>query len=330
MMASDKNTLMDERHPLLRQEYAVFTPPMDDMISTIGDWIDQQASGGYIYGPSRYGKSRTIRWHLQAVLEERFQAAVPVIVWIRRDSMMSEGEFWNALLGASKYEFHDPLKPKRKPIARFLFEQRLVTLAQSAQRNFVVLLIDEAHEVTLKEWKWLLGLQNGLDDLGLRLSVISIGSHGLLFQPDYLARTGNAHIAARFFARDTRFHGIASPTEVEYVLIGYDTDSEWPKDSGISYLQYFAADDFSLDRRLASCANDIWRAFEELLPRNLKINKKYRHEIPMQHLSHAIEQALRRLAAHEPWEAVTSYSEWLKMISKTGFTNHMRSVSAPT
>lgn len=328
-MANVTDNKVDTQHPLIRQEYAVYTPPMDKMISTIGDWIDQQVSGGYIYGPSRYGKSRTVRWHLQAVLYERFQTMVPLVVWIRRDSAMSEREFWNTLLAASKYEFHDPLKPRPKTAARFLFEQRLVTLTRSTQRNFVVLLIDEAHEVTLKEWKWLLGLQNGLDDQGVRLSVISIGSHVLRFQPDYLSRTGNAHIAARFFARDMKFHGLASTGELEYVLTGYDSDSEWPKDSGVSYLQYFAADDFARGRRLLSCSKDIWRAFEELLPGDLKGNKKYCHEIPMQHLSHAVEQALRRLSAGEPWESVTSYKEWLRMIAKTGFTNHMISVSAP-
>lgn len=324
---ADEN--VDVRHPMIRREYAIFTPPMDEMISTIGDWIDQQVSGGYIYGPSRYGKSRTVKWHLKAVLKERFQTVVPLIVWIRRDSAMSEGEFWNTLLGASKYEFHDPLKPRPKSAARFLFEQRLVTLTRSVQQNFVVLLIDEAHEVTLKEWKWLLGLQNSLDDEGVRLSVISIGSHGLTFQPNYLGRTGNAHIAARFFARDMKFRGLASAEELEYVFIGYDTDSEWPKNSGISYLQHFAPDDFARGHRLSSCTKDVWTAFEELLPRDLKINKKYRHEIPMQHFSHAVEQVLRRLAAGESWEIVTKYEEWLKMIAKTGFTNHMRSVCAP-
>jgi type II secretory pathway predicted ATPase ExeA len=74
-----------------------------------------------------------------------------------------------------------------------------MTLADNSMNNFIVLLIDEAHEVTLKEWKWLLGLQNALDEDGYKFSVFSIGSHKISFQPDYIARTGNAHITARFF-----------------------------------------------------------------------------------------------------------------------------------
>src|SRR5450631_560421 len=210
---------------------------MDRMINTIGDWIDQGVSGGHIYGPSRFGKSRAVKWFLRKILEDRFKRTLPLVVWIRRDGSMTEGEFWNALLGAAKYEFHDSLKQKSKVTAKFLFEQQLVTLARSARGNYVLLLIDEAHEMTLKEWKWLLGLQNSLDDQGIRFSVISIGSYGLHYQPDYLARTGNAHIAARFYARDTRFQGIRSRAELGYVLTGYDLDSEWPKKSGVSFLQ---------------------------------------------------------------------------------------------
>ncbi len=319
----------DNRHPVLRQEYAVFTPPMERMIATIGDWIEHQISGGYIYGASRFGKSRAVKWYLQDLLKERFQTVIPIIVWIRRDSMMSEREFWHVLLGASNYEFYDPLKPKNKLVSRFIFEQRLVTLALSAMRNFIVLLIDEAHEVTLKEWKWLLGLQNDLDNQGIRLCVISIGSHGLASQPDYLARTGNAHIVARFFSRDAKFHGLASIEELEFVLEGYDTDSEWPKGSGITYLQYFSAEDFASGHRLLSCSKDIWKAFKELLPDDLKSRKKeYGLEIPMQHLAYAVEHVLHRVYAHEQWDNVTSYTEWLKIIAKTGFTEHMRNISA--
>lgn len=317
---------LDQRHPVLRQEYAIFTPPMHDMISTIGDWIDLRVSGGYVYGPSRFGKSRTVKWYLREVLKERFRLAVPLVVWIRQEGLLNEGAFWNGLLGASKYKPYDPLNPRTRGAAKILFEQRLFTLARSARGNYVVLVIDEAHAMTLAEWEWLLGLQNALDDQGIRLTVFSIGSHGLRFERDYLAKTGNAHIAARFFSRDARFHGIASIDDLGYVLNGYDVDSEWPKGSGISYLQYFAPGEFSNGKRLKDCSCLVWNAFEELLPLAIKSHKKMMMEIPMQHLTHTVEQALRRLAAGREWSEVTSYPCWLEMIAKTGFTSHMRMI----
>jgi hypothetical protein len=300
---------------------------MDRMIHTIGDWIDQGVSGGHIYGPSRFGKSRAVKWYLRNILENRFKRKLPLVVWIRRDSAMGEGEFWNTLLGAAKYEFYDALKPKSKIVAKFLFEQQLLTLARSARRSYALLLIDEAQEMNLKEWKWLLGLQNSLDDQGIRFNVISIGSYGLQYQPDYLARTGNAHIAARFYACDTRFHGIRSLSELGYVLTGYDLDSEWPQNSGVTFLQYFAPTEFAEGHRLLDCNEMIWTVFEELMPPNMKTKKSASLEIPMLHITYTIEQALRRLGSGEDWKTVTAYQSWLQMVAKTGFTDHMRKIS---
>ena len=49
------------QHPVLRQEYGIFTPPIGEMADKLGDWIEQQQPGGYIYGPSRFGKSRGVK-----------------------------------------------------------------------------------------------------------------------------------------------------------------------------------------------------------------------------------------------------------------------------
>ena len=310
---------VDDRHPVQRGEYAIFTAPIDEMVKTIGNWIDLRITGGYIYGPSRYGKSKTIKWFLFSLLEERFGTRVPLIVWIRRDSSITEREFWNELLEAANYEFYDPLKPKSRIIARYLFTERLYTMALSSRKSFVTLLIDEAHEVTLKEWKWLLGLQNALDARGVRFCVISIGSHGILFQPNYLARTGNAHITARFFSQDMRFRGLGSSKELEFVLNGYDLDSEWPAESGITYLEYFAPDHFKKGRRLANYSTEIWDAFIQLTPDDVTKQNNHRPEIAMKHVAETVETILRRLKSGENWEALMAKPELLKVVALSRF-----------
>jgi hypothetical protein len=318
-------------HPVLRQEYAIYTPPMDRMITRLGDWIDQRLTGGYVYGPSRYGKSRAVKWHLRTVLQERFRRKLPLVAWIRRETALTEEEFWNELLAAAHFEFLDPLRPRKKPQARFLFGQHLMSLARDAGDNTVVLLIDEAHAVTLHEWQWLLGLQNSLDDEGFQLSVVSVGSHQLDFQPNYLARTGNAHIAARFFAADARFGGLTGPDEVRYVLNGYDLDSEWPKGFGISYLAYFAPAEFAQGHRLAQHAEALWAGFEAAWPEGAgPRGRRFGVEVPMQHLAFAVEDALRQLAGGRDWADVTAPGRWQRVIASTGFGDHMRKLMAPS
>lgn len=310
-------------HCLVTKQYAVYTPPIHDMLQQIGDWIDQQRPGGYIYGASRLGKTRGVQWYLTDVLEERFKVVLPLVVWSRRpDSQTSEKDFWNQLLIASHFQFVDPSKPLTKAVAIHLCKERFISIAKNAQRNYVLLLIDEAQGVTFKEWNWLLGLQNQLDYDGYLLSVFSIGSHQLGFQHEYLAATCNAHIAARFMAASAQFHGLRSEAELEYVLNAYDIDSEWPPDSKISFLEYFAPVDYADGRRLCQCAPEFWRALVALAPKSVRLL-----EFPMQHVATAIESTLFQLASGGHWDEVTRYENWLDNLARANFSDHMRIIS---
>ncbi|ARP86652.1 ATP-binding protein [Bordetella genomosp. 9] len=316
---------IDTRHCMLTKQYAVYTPPMDAMIAQVGDWIDQQKPGGYIYGASRLGKSRCIQWYLREALEDRFDAVLPLVVWNRRpEAHRSETGFWHQLLLASHFEFVVPHKPPKRAEAVHLCTQRFISIARNAMCNYVVLLIDEAQDVTFVEWKWLLGLQNALDYEGYLLSIFSVGSHQLNYRHEYLASSGNAHVAARFMAAHAQFHGLRSAAELAYVLTGYDTDSEWPPESGMSYLAYFAPRDFAAGRRLADSANILWQALEALAPPGLP---RRNAEFPMQHIARATEAILFRLANGEDWDSATAYETWLGELAKTNFSDHMRIIS---
>ncbi|QOT81578.1 ATP-binding protein [Cupriavidus basilensis] len=315
---------IDPRHCIVTKQYAVYTPPMHEMIEQIGEWIDQQRPGGYIYGASRLGKSRCVQWYVANELQERFKAVMPLVVWNRRpDSHSSEAGFWHQLLLASRFEFANPAKPPKKAEGIYLCKQRFIAIANNAQRNYMVLLIDEAQDLTLREWKWLVGLQNELDYEGYLLSVFSVGSHQLNYRHEYMAITGNAHVAARFMAAHARFHGLRSPEEIGYVLNGYDIDSEWPPSSGVPYLAHFAPADYAAGRRLAECAALLWKALMELSPQSARGH----FEFPMQHVAKATEAILFQLARGEDWADVTSYESWLRELAKANFPDHMRIIS---
>lgn len=294
------------------------------MITQIGDWIDQQVPGAYIYGASRLGKSRGVKWFLNSVLKERFGAIVPLVIWIRRpDSQKSEGDFWQQILLGSKFMFAEPGKQVKRGSGFYLCKERFIAIAKNAGGNHVILLIDEAHDMRLQEWKWLTGLQNALDDEGFNLSVFSVGTHQLGYQHEYLASTGNAHVAARFMTAHARFHGLRSEAETAYALTGYDLDSDWPLGSGVTFLQHFAPVEFEGGYRLAECAGTLWKAMEELSP---IANHKFR-EYPMQSVAWTVEHILIRLARNEPWEKVTAYKSWLEELTKVNFADHMRVIA---
>lgn len=285
-------------HPVCTQEYAIYTPPIHEMCETISGWIEQRQTGGYIYGPSRYGKSKGIKSFLAKILNEKFDTEFPLMIWSHPTNSKSEREFWNLLLIASRFEFKNPMKPKGKIEAKYLFKQHLITLANRVKYNYIVILIDEAQLVLLNEWHWLLGLQNELDLEGYRLSIISVGSHQISFQPNFFARTGDAHVVTRFLLHHARFHGIRSQNELEYILEGYDCDSEWPDNSNVSYTRYFLTEAFDDGFRLANLSFLIWNeltkkynlAFKSYKPKSDQI------EIPMNQIANLIERVLKEMS----------------------------------
>ncbi len=322
-MRSNLPPHLDPRHPVLLQEYAVFTPPVHAMAQTLGDWIDQRQPGGYIHGPSRFGKSRGVKWHVKTILEDRFAKRIPLHIWTRPpDSHVSESEFWVSLgmaVGMLYARTRATRGDRRRQLTEFL-----IASAVACGSNFVILLIDEAQALTFREWNWLLGLQNALDWEGYRLSVFSIASHQLDYTYELLGKADHAHVAARFMVAHWPFPGITSAEEIEFVLQGYDEASEWPPDSGSSYLAHFVPQAYAHGARLAPCATVLWRVLEALLPTHYKGDA----EFPMQHIAWAIEEILVCAARGNAWEDATSESHWIDALAQTQFTDHMRLISA--
>lgn len=311
------------QHPVLRQEYAIFTPPVHAMAQTIGDWIDQRQPGGYIHGPSRFGKSRGVKWHLKAVLEDRFGKRIPLHIWTRPpDSQLNEKEFWTSLGLAAGFRYASARATRGD--RRRLLTEFLMASAAACGSNFVAVLIDEAQAMTFREWNWLLGLQNAMDWEGYRLSVFSIASHQMDYTYELLGQSDHAHVAARFLVAHWPFPGIRSAAEIEFILQGYDQASEWPPQSGTSYLAHFATDAYAQGARLAPSACTLWRVLEALLPANYKGET----EFPMQHIAWAVEEVLVRAARGDAWDGVTSESSWIDALAQTQFTDHMRLISA--
>lgn len=322
---------IDPSHPIATQEYAVYTPPIYEMIETMGNWINRKETGGYVSSPPRFGKSRAIKWFVRDALEERFNTAIPLVIWSRRtDMQVTEGEFWYEILLASGFIFAELKQVKSKTKFRDEVLNRMIGIARSAGSNYVVLVIDEAQEMTIKEWKWLLGLQNHLDQRGFRFSIFSIGTQQLGYKHDYLAKTGNSHISSRFLVANSKFFGLRDEAELKYVLEGYDRESEWPDNSGISYFQYFSPENFKHGHRLASCSEILWAVFCELLPKDNKsaASNLLAAGIPMKYVALSIEEAMWKLAEGEEWEKVTSSVSWNNIVDGTGYVGHMTAISS--
>lgn len=312
---------IDRKHPIVTGKYAIFTPAINQFVEKLGDWIDSKITGAYIYGPSRYGKTRAIKYFLKQLLDDRFGGPVPLHVWSRPFAQKNPSEFYKSILDG----FHHGYGGNRAgPNERLkILVEYFFAASDECDTNSIYLIVDEAQDMTTLEWHWLLALQNALESEGYALSVFSVASHQMAYEFDLLARTGNPHVGARFLVDHWTFPGVQSVEELEFILDGYDESSQWPPETGVSYLNHFAPREFESGKRLANCPPTLWECLVALLPEGQKIDWNF----PMKHVALAAEDVLFELATGVDWDEATSQENWIEALTKHRLADHMRAIS---
>ncbi|MDC8774516.1 ATP-binding protein [Roseateles albus] len=311
-----------QTHPIATQRYAVFTSAIDSFVEKLGSWIDAKVTGAYVYGPSRFGKTRAIKWFLRQLLEERFGGAVPLHVLVHTvDTRRSQSEFYRSILVALGHAYAKGRSTSSERLNMIV--EYFIASANECNSNYAILVIDEAQNISTLEWMWLLNVQNLLDMQGYALSVFSVASHQMSYEFDLLARTGNPHLSARFLVDQWKFPGVESEEDLAFILDGYDESSRWPAENGVSYLAYFAPEDYARGKRLAHCAPVLWGVLDASLPPGYKGEASF----PMKHIALAVESILFRLAAGELWDDATCEPSWIHELTTHRFADHMRAIS---
>jgi hypothetical protein len=310
-----------QEHPMLTQEYAIYTPPIAEFFDVICEWIDNKVPGGYVYGMSRLGKSRAIRFWMTLLIEEKYQGRVAFFnMHYRQHERPSEGLFLSEILAALENIFATAGN-KQAMYKRVI--SHMCTRAQNLKTNYVLLMIDEAQFMHEQEYQWLCNIHNALDKLGYRFTVISVGSHELTYQHEVFAMADSAYLMARFMVRSQMFHGIRTAAELKYVLNGYDEQSEWPANSKISFTHYFFPRAFKAGFRIDEISEQMWEIFIELAPDNIK---KYLN-IPMEHIAKSVEYLFRVLSPGNPLHFTIEEDLIRKAIQQTAYQQHMYAVS---
>lgn len=315
---------LPREHPLITREYAVFTCAIDDMVTSVAGWLDDQMDGAIIYGPSRYGKCCAVDHWLQRLLSERHGGFVPMVIWSHVDSggAQSVGRFHAHLLSAAQ---HPLAHAHRTPAARLhMLIERLTSLAMEGGGRFVVLVIDEAQGMSQREWLWLVQLHSQLEKEQVRLCVISIASVQFFDEPLGLALAGGAHAAARFMLASAPFHGVRDEDELGLVLDGYDLALQWPPDSGISYTEGLAPQAWAAGFRMHQLAPCLMRALQAELPAGYSGPTDY----PMKTITQVCRHVLLRLAAGARPEDVGREAVLREIVAASGHRLLMSLVAA--
>ncbi len=169
-------------HPMELQEYAINTPAINKFFETIRGWLFHKVTGAYIFGTSRMGKSRAIKfWISYLIREEGIKCALFRIIYSRSitpswthfyDELLSSIDMGGTSLNGNKAN-------KRKKLIN-----RLSMLARAAGGNQILMIIDEAQNLNPFDYKCFCDLQSRLDDLGFRVTFVYVGSFELKAQHD--------------------------------------------------------------------------------------------------------------------------------------------------
>lgn len=314
---------IDPKHPVVRQDYGLFTPAIEEMADTICVWFDNRVEGATVYGPSRFGKTHALTYWLRTLLAERMGGPVPMVIWSHQDtSSSSSGVLYGRLLAAAG---QGQFGQRRGSSVLHSLMERFVQIACLSSDRYLILVIDEAHSMSEREWRWLVQLHATLKIEKVQMCIISVASFQFDERPRALAMTGSAHVSARFMLHEWPFRGMRNAEELKFVLQGYDQDSEWPEGSGISYTAGLAPRAFAEGFRMQNYSHQLWTALENLLPASYGGTK----EFPMQSITVAARQVLLKVAAGSTWEKCVSFDAWRQAVADTGHTRLMSLVFIP-
>lgn len=312
-------TVRDELHPLLLQSYALYTAPIDEMCKQVERWVDARITGAYIYGLSRIGKSKAVRDWFPALLRESYGDRLAVFRLIyAQQNQSSQLSFLKRIAHGIN---HNHIKASGASDLEWRIASYFIVRGLKATLRQVVLFVDEAQYMTEIEFHTLCNLQNLVEDAGVRLSVIAVGTHQIQQQSQTFILAHNAHLSARFLAHRARFRGIRSAGELRYVLNGYDETTDWPEGSGTSYTKYFFPGAYENGFRLANCTGILWDIYYDLAPPTLR-NKL---EVPMGYIATPMEILCKNHAAeHESLDLDKSLLT--KVVRMTNYVTMMREI----
>ncbi|MFJ5563201.1 AAA family ATPase [Lysinibacillus xylanilyticus] len=278
----------DGKHPVETGKYLIATNEIDRLCYIVSNWIENRFPGAIIYGRPRLGKTRAISYLLK-VLPEELNENIPFFhIRCRSYRSSRENSFFEDLLNGVGHSLASDgrTSEKRERLKNFLISE-----AEKSKQNKIVFFIDDAQKLKDMEYDWLMDVYNELDEHSIILTTILVGHEELINQRKRFIKKKELQIIGRFMSDSYLFSGLKNLDDFKTLIEEYDTGTEFPHDSEISYTKYFFRDDFAPNFMLSNYAEDIFNEFRLVqIEKGLPVEK----EIPMQYAVLTIEFVLKK------------------------------------
>ena len=293
-------------------QYTIPTKSILDLQYKVEEWLSMNDCGAIIYGESRVGKTRAIRY-ISLHLREKYSLQLPIYTFTATDHIPTQKTFYSSLLTAIGHE--EPHKGTAVQMRQRLVNRIIVNALDTKYRR-AILFIDEAYLLSDKEYLWLIDIYNELNLQDVLFTVFLFGTKELKQQKTAYIAAGKKQIVLRFMVNEFEFIGITNQRDAAICLASIDKPIFMPscKDAIILSELFFPLaykDKF----KLTSYAEDLWLAFELVKEEN-NISSG---QILMKHFMDAVFYCLKRYGVYGKAIYQPTVEEWKQSIVESGF-----------
>ncbi len=318
MQAAIRRTVPLKEHPIVRKNYVVPTPSIDEFYERVRKCIAYGTSGSMLFGQPRYGKTSAIRYVINMLAVEFPQIAAISFLCLKSKSR-SEAAFFSHLLEATGHaQAHSgTISRKRSRLVHKLLER-----VERSGEHLIILFADEAQRLDVVEYEWLRDVYDELDRQGVKVIVFLVGQPDLINQKSALKETRQMQIVGRFMTHELPFRGLKCVDDIATCLAGYD-ESCFPPRSDWTYTRFFFPDAYADGFRLVSQATCLWDAFLEA---HEEARFTFDVELPMKYFTQAVEIAFIENAQHDRPELRLSPAIWRQAVLESNYVSAQESV----
>ena len=243
-------------HPLLElKAVRLQTPAFERLVDTLTEWLWSGATGGFIVGAPRIGKSWAAR-SLRDQLKLRDGRAVPVFYMsiVDRDTKTIAEVSRRACIDQ---DLPVPVRANADQLSEQFLTHVCDAQVEASVRT-AVLIVDEFDHLTPRQFNAFAELFNRLDQLHRTMMTVFIGNKAeAMALLDRMSGDEYRRIRGRFFKRFTEYYGIRDRAELTELMKQYDT-LRHPQ-NGPTYCGAFLPKEVNAGWRLTSLSKDLWR-----------------------------------------------------------------------
>ncbi|MDO8926505.1 MAG: ATP-binding protein [Sideroxyarcus sp.] len=291
------------------------TPPVTEACERVLEAFSTGCGSSMLVGRPRLGKTFAARWICQSIKE-----LMGPLYWyevsFEKPTRPSESGFFAMLLKSVDHKYLKSRRPRdlRDRIGEFMIER-----ASESPSGTVILMLDEAQNLTDIHWTWLAELSNTVDKAGYSLFTLSTGQKTLYVTRNSLQELAsdrdNDFIIGRFFLDMNNFRGLRTEEDLRLTYREYD-NTKLDTSKGISWVESALPIAYRAGWRLENLSSQFWSAYCEVWKR---AGRNDSIEIPMTYFDLLVRQILGDSATFNVEEPAIGFEQATEMIARSQF-----------